>query len=784
MANNKEDDRVKLNKTNYSIRASQVIYQYGVGGMVDFKDQTLMTAAPDFWPDKDMLVISDERLAKALHVSHFKMAGGKQDSVISFVRFPEWYFCPRCRRFKPLKQWYNEYRLNAAPKTLENDEYMAKHLRCPACHQDLVVTRIVTVCENGHISDFPWVEWAHAKNFKGMKPVCSNPNLKFLTSGSSSGGMSNIIVECTSCGARASLKDAFKPNEFARITNNSERMFDLRCKGRHPWKHSKEHCDLYPKTLQRGSSSVYYPFTVSSLVIPPYSDEVNARIIETDAYNKFVLVVTELLDEAETDEEKKNIVHKQIDKRISAIMTQAGIPVSDEGKAREFLENKFIETETTPPPESIRYKAMEYLALTGKGVKAGRKGDFIREEMNIGDYKIPFIRQISLIHKVKKVLAQTGFTRIDPAEKSEDGAKSAKIVNIKSFTSDWYPAVQVYGEGIFIEFDQDAINKWCSDNPDVLQRAKILNNNYKNAFNHETDRTITARFVLLHTISHLLIKQLSFECGYNVASLAERIYVSETIGDMAGILIYTADGDSEGTLGGLVRQGRKDVFPATFRKAIESACACSNDPVCSLSTGQGRNSLNLSACYSCTLIPETSCEEFNGLLDRGMVVGTMENPDFGFYSDYVYGNKSWDDPADLYVGTKDITNENDSEANTVKSHIISVEGTDLSGYIYSDIWQMMIDDVSEETDNLFFQAIMKHTEVSDREKPVQYPSFTIKETNSNHSGLLAWKKSKIILFGEEDADDWMAAKDSDYICIRTNDEDGIKQLIQNIIEVK
>lgn len=131
-----------------------------------------------------------------------------------------------------------------------------------------------------------------------------------------------------------------------------------------------------------------------------------------------------------------------------------------------------------------------------------------------------------------------------------------------------------------------------------------------------------------------MIKQLSFECGYSIASLRERLYCSEKEDEkeMSGIFIYTASGDSEGTLGGLVRQGRADSLGRIFRKAIESAEICSNDPVCILSHGQGRDSLNLAACHACALIPETSCEEFNVFLDRGVVVGTFDMPEMGFFN--------------------------------------------------------------------------------------------------------------------------------------------------------
>ena len=143
---------------------------------------------------------------------------------------------------------------------------------------------------------------------------------------------------------------------------------------------------------------------------------------------------------------------------------------------------------------------------------------------------------------------------------------------------------------------------------------------------------------MLHTLSHLLIYQLSFECGYNVASLSERLYCSDENDDinMAAIFIYTASGDSEGTLGGLVRQGRPDILPKIIKKAIKRAEMCSNDPVCSMSKGQGRDALNLSACHACALLPETCCEERNVFLDRAMLVGTYEHPEIGFWSNSSY----------------------------------------------------------------------------------------------------------------------------------------------------
>jgi hypothetical protein len=147
-------------------------------------------------------------------------------------------------------------------------------------------------------------------------------------------------------------------------------------------------------------------------------------------------------------------------------------------------------------------------------------------------------------------------------------------------------------------------------------------------------RDIPAQFVLLHTLAHVVINQLAFECGYGSASLRERLYcdVTDLYNPMCGVLIYTASGDSEGSMGGLVRQASQGSFETIIGRAIQNAGWCSSDPVCIESNGQGAENCNLSACHSCCLLPETSCEEGNRLLDRAMLIGTPGNAQIGFFS--------------------------------------------------------------------------------------------------------------------------------------------------------
>ena len=608
-------EKVELNKVTHSVRAAQAVLQYGVGAMVDFPDQTLVTSAPEYW--SGISRIFDDRFAKALGVEYFAMP-----TSISYSRFPEWYFCPKCRKFQPLQKWISEYRKKIKEKQLQYDANMVFNIQCPECKQDLVVSRIVTVCEKGHLNEFPWVKWVHARS---KMPICEKPDLRFKTGASGSEGLEGLIIECTSCHARTTLKDIFDKDIFEKMDNNGERE-DFICEGYHPFKHVKEPCGCHPRTVQRGASSVYFPLVHSSLVIPPYANKLNTKIEQCKAYEECVVII-----EDEDPDDRVDTIKKRFAKWAAKIALEIGALQSD---VEKILTEKWLcSDKDVTDVTSVQYRIEEYMALSGEiSTPKGSLGDFSRESMPINEYRLPHLKAVSLIDKVRVVNALTGFSRITPVLSREDPG----FVSVKRSETNWYPAYEVRGEGIFIEFDSEDIDEWISNHAEVTERAKKINDNYANSFvgkNHA--RNISPKFVMLHTLTHLLISQLSFECGYSIASLSERLYCAEeTDGKkMAGILIYTASGDSEGTLGGLVRQGRPDAFPQILRKAINNAKTCSNDPICIMSHGQGRDSLNLAACHACALLPETCCEERNAFLDRGMIIGTYKDESLGFWSD-------------------------------------------------------------------------------------------------------------------------------------------------------
>jgi hypothetical protein len=310
-----------------------------------------------------------------------------------------------------------------------------------------------------------------------------------------------------------------------------------------------------------------------------------------------------------------------LEQAIKAVCGQQD-PIANEGD----VDGSDVET---------RFRRQEYNMLVG----AAEFEELILRPAELKNYAESFTQffdHVTLVHKLRETRALSGFTRVF-ADVGRSLADLQSMLWRRPPEEKWLPAYVVYGEGIFFSLNELRLREW-EKSTEVQARVQSLVARYASTRQFRQLRPrpqIGARFVLAHTLAHLLINRLTFECGYSSASLRERLYVStHPTASMAGILIYTAAGDADGTLGGLVRMGKSGRIEALLERALANAEWCSADPVCmemGQSGGQGPDSLNLAACHGCSLVPETACEEFNRLLDRGLLIGTADCPSIGYF---------------------------------------------------------------------------------------------------------------------------------------------------------
>jgi hypothetical protein len=282
-------------------------------------------------------------------------------------------------------------------------------------------------------------------------------------------------------------------------------------------------------------------------------------------------------------------------------------------------------------------KAVEFEALSQSKEELGSDvpdGDFFARSLPGAQWngsRMASFERVVLVHRLREVAAQVGFTRFEAAGPNIEGeldidVKSAPL----ALDISWLPAMENRGEGVFIQLRHEAVESWLRRSA-VQARGKILMEGFDRWRAEHRGSNVDfpgLPYYMLHSLSHLLLTAISLECGYPGSSLRERIYAS---GGGYGILIHTGSSDAQGTLGGLVLAARD--IKRQFERAIESGTLCSNDPVCAfqLPAEQGRQPLLGSACHGCLLIAETSCEQRNDFLDRALVVPTLENLGCAFF---------------------------------------------------------------------------------------------------------------------------------------------------------
>jgi len=361
--------------------------------------------------------------------------------------------------------------------------------------------------------------------------------------------------------------------------------------------------------VQRGDSNLHYPRTYSALDIPEgiHAEASHPRAEILARYREHTFIET-LQDMHHNGSDVSDFITAFAERQgLEVGIVEELIFGSDpDGPSSDSLEGNF--------EVSLRLEEYPLLSSPDEFRTSNFMGSSYRPRPEeFGETLSSAFKSISLIHRLREVRAFQGFHRVKP------GSTSQLVPASLGGHDDWLPACEVFGEGLFFRINRQQLSRWTKNLPGLeLARIRALADRIKEqGIGYLPDPR--PELVLLHGFSHIMMRQLCFECGYSASSLRERLYVDGE--GMAGVLIFTADGDSEGTLGGLVRQGEPDKLPAVILRALHAASWCSGDPLCRESVNQGMAGLNRAACHACLLVSETSCELANALLDRRLLVG-------------------------------------------------------------------------------------------------------------------------------------------------------------------
>lgn len=621
------------------VRRGQLISPFGPGAMMILPDGvSVICAGLDHWfkhesgdsenIDPREYQVDEWRLTTRLNVEHFYLPPDyrcvrRHDPptnsylTVPFLRFPQWHYCTRCGLMRKV------------PLVTKG------RIKCAECEARgwtyyIVQVPFVAMCDAGHIQDFPWIEWVN----QSATPPQDPPPMRLLSTGGMTLAGQKVRIdggpERTLAGITIASPDG-NDTELSRTLDSSQTLF--LCPGLQPWLGTEqgEGCGRPLRGTLRSAANVYFAQVHSSIYLPRTDDSTVAEVItlmEQPPISTFVEILTGAdvtPQPVQLRKQFRELLAAFTDLQIQlAIDTVCGCEASLKQNGR--LQGDDAETSFRRQEYDTLVAAADFDQLVLK------PADLSRYDQEFSQY----FADVTLVHKLRETRAFTGFTRVF-ADTDRDIDYLQGMLRLTESEERWLPAYLVFGEGVFFTLNEQRLRQWEAQ-PQIRDRVRPLVARYHalRQARHLRDRHVGPRYVLLHTLAHLLINRLTFECGYSSAALRERLYVSENpAAPMAGILIYTAAGDAEGTLGGLVRMGKPGRLEPLLERALSGARWCSADPVCmemGQSGGQGPDSLNLAACHGCSLVPETACEEFNRLLDRGLVIGPFDNPAIGYFN--------------------------------------------------------------------------------------------------------------------------------------------------------
>lgn len=606
------------------LRPSQLIFTFGIGSLVDLPNMSATVMGLDDWDTRYCTEVEEDRLVAAvqkrlgaqmskLYRPPMKLESMDRDPAapavgVPVAPFPRWLRCSICATLATVES--GVFKLIQDPYRPDKTEYVhqgclkSQGSRSPSAFS----VRFLLACREGHLTDFPWLDFVH----KGKVP-CRPATLSLREFGAS-GDASDIVVKCHSCGEDRRMADAFDPDAA------------FRCSGHHPHLRLVEHdCKEQAKTILLGASNSWFPTALSALSIPAATDRLGKLVEEQWAK---LMNANSLAKVGFYREEQQNY--------------QSLIPLFGEFSDAEIwaaIESKRAGGQKgAAPAEDL--KTPEWQVFSNPDTAAENR-DFKLKRVAPPKGFEAFFEDTVLVERIREVRALLGFTRIESnADFAEaTSLKDGRLTRLCRESPKWLPASEVRGEGIFLRMREEVFLAWQNKSEVQQLQQEFLDS-------HKAWRRLRKlapvqegfpgiRLVLLHSLAHALMRQIVLDCGYTAASIRERLYSrqpGEDGGPMAGILLYTAAPDSEGTLGGLVELGDPLSLGRHIQQALESMRLCASDPLCSEhrpdTLGRG---IQGACCHACQFSPETSCERGNRYLDRSVLVNTFSARGTAFF---------------------------------------------------------------------------------------------------------------------------------------------------------
>ena len=588
-------------KVHGQIRRGQVITTYGPGALIDLPRHSAIVGGLDTWPKTgDLEEILEPRLAQKLQamtgVAAPRLFAPPPDAKapsepargIGVWRFPEWF----------VVQEVGGSEERDRSRRLAHRQALDDRGRFEG--RQVVATRFVRACRKGHVDDLDWRRFVH-----GVEDTCRRQ--LWLDERGTGGDLADLVARCE-CGKSRGLYEAtvIELNPLGT------------CRGARPWlgRNANEDCNLPSRLLIRTASNAYFPQVVSVLSIPDRGTAVEQA-------------VTALWDDLQIVEDAAGLAFLKKKPRVA----EALAPFSEQ----EILDAIREAKSGTGGERPVKQVELEALLAAPEGF-----GDDVPVDPNFHARRLPDrawrrtgacdgIAAVIQLHRLREILALTGFTRFEAVTPDIHGEYETDVERADiALEPQWFPAVENRGEGVFLQLRKDTVQTWLG-RPGVKQRLGDLATGHQRWMqDRKTQRPFPGGpYVLLHTLSHLLIQSLAMRCGYPASSICERIYAEN---GHFGVLLYTGSPDAEGTLGGLVQEARH--IGDHLAQALRMGALCSNDPICAQhAPGESMEGrwLHGAACHGCSLVAETSCEMRNDYLDRALVVPVLGVADAAYF---------------------------------------------------------------------------------------------------------------------------------------------------------